>query len=66
MLENYWTSKIAETQIDLGWDYGDTLNQVFDDEAFIDTEIPQEPSNPKSMFDWYAFYFYKIAKTQIH
>ncbi len=63
MLDYDWTAKIGETQIDLVWDYGDTLNEVFDDEAFIDTENPQEPSNPKSMFDWYAFYFYKIAKS---
>ena len=58
ILDYDWHAANGDSRVELGWDIGETLNSIFKNET--KSNMPQ---NPKSIFDWYAFYFYSIAKS---
>jgi hypothetical protein len=66
MLDYDWHAANGDSRVELGWDIGDTLNKIYDevlrkdDDKKLSCNVPQ---NPRGIFDWYAFYFYKIAKS---
>jgi hypothetical protein len=66
MLDYDWHAINGDSHVELGWDIGDTLNKIYgevmrkNDDKKLSCNVPQ---NPRGIFDWYAFYFYEIAKS---